>query len=600
MGDAPTGRPASEAEIAGGLTDDIADDLADDIAFATVAIARDPTRAGRRPIVALGVVAALVVGLGLLGPQPDGRPLLDLKALLPGPSPSSRASPHASHPEPTRAPGTPLPVLAIFDPAAPTDPIALDGRSRLFLDPTTGAVSELSREFEVGLYIGTGDGGTLCICRLTPWNAVGEVARMVAVDWDAQGREQSRRFLVEHLGLDLPPGVQSRATAGVAVDVALSPDRSAVVVGSAIREQDGWVYRAEAFAVATGAALWSHVLATRPTSAPSPGAAGSPPPDGAEPGTRRTIAEIIVRYAPSSDRVIVTIVDGFDSPEAIWHRSSWLVPITPGATGSAPVGGVGDPRLIDDRDVAPNSWCQGEGFATADRYVAVCTSWSPSGQVSTSVRVVDTDGALIHDVPITESGGDFSPALVDVDVGIVYLWDPIGHRIARLDATSGETEIAAFGLGSAVAAMGRAATIPLGERRTAWRTLLPSLWPTPVSLVGSRDGATLYAVGIDAIPEPFRGPIPKSTGIWVFDATTLELKTIFAPAATHDGVSMSADGRYLLATGLPGVDEEGRASDWGRSLSIYDAQRGRLVERLGDLAAHAGPVQTLAWPAPGE
>lgn len=559
-------------------------EILEDVAFEAVVVQRGSSRAARWRLAAVAAIALLVVGIGALGPRPDGTAFLDLTALFPRPSGSigPDGSPIAPQPSPTSPPGTPLPAVSFLDPGAQVGPITLmtyeNQQSRLILDPSTGSIVTLSDEFQAGLWVADDDGGTLCICRLSPSNAQGERVRIVAVSWDAVGRERSRAALIEYLAPDPVAYEPSPVGPSIALDVALSRDHATAIVGSAIRNTDSPVDRLDAFSVATGEALWSRVLA---------------PNEG-----RGDHGEISVRLSPTDDRLIATILDTSVRDEMEWRRSSWLLALEGGSGASTP---VGDPILVDDGPVAANSWCGGEGFATAERYVVVCSRWSPAGQTSTWVRLVSADdGAVIRDVPITDLGAAFGSAIVDSDTGNVYLWDPSGHRIVRIDANSGSTAIATFGLGSGSGVMGREVSIPLGDHRTDWTTLSSAFaWGAQSTVVGSRDGATLFALAVDDIPEPFRGPIPRSSGIWVFDAASLELLTIIPPAAVHDAISLTADGRHVLATGIPGLDEQARPSDWGSSISIFDARDGHLVARLGALAANNALGPSLVWPPPG-
>ncbi len=544
----------------------------------------------------VAAAAVMVVGVGLFGPQSDGRPIVDLSGLLPRPSVEARASPSPRQtPAPTPPPGTPLPALTVFEPGAPTSPIPIMSGTRALLDPLTGQVRRLSEDFQVGLFVDDGAGGTLCICRASPWLAGREVATMVAVRWSSDGAEIGRQTLVEYMASQAPEYLGT----AIIVDAALTRDRSAAIIATAALDGTTWTYRVEAFAVATGERLWAEQLAERPaielpvaTPSPAPSTPASPTPGNGPgyvvPDGARMIAGVSVRLSPTEDIVALTVIDGILEQETIaeWHRSSWRLPLEGARAGSL--------LQVGDEPVAFNVWCQGEGFTSADRYVSVCATWSPSGSVSTFVRLALSDGTLIRDVPISDSGAAFGPPLVDAEAGVLYLWDPSARTIARVDLRSGETNAATFGSGFGTGGgYGSGDPLPVLDRRTTWIGLQSALeWWVQTPLVGSTDGAYLYATSLDW--DETSGQ-PSSTGIWVFDSATLDVVRIIPSAAIHDSISMTADGRHLLATGIPGLDEMGRASDWGQSLSIFDARDGRLLERLGDLGS---PDVSLVWPPP--
>jgi hypothetical protein len=112
------------------------------------------------------------------------------------------------------------------------------------------------------------------------------------------------------------------------------------------------------------------------------------------------------------------------------------------------------------------------------------------------------------------------------------------------------------------------------------------------ALVQSPDGTRIYAIGAASggTPEDPSG----STGVFVFDAATLALVTHWDPVADLVSLAISADGRYLYATGLPGVDAAGRRElAQGASVIVLDVADGAVRRIAGQLGPGA---LTFAWP----
>ncbi|HEY8198460.1 MAG TPA: hypothetical protein VIF44_01715, partial [Candidatus Limnocylindrales bacterium] len=107
--------------------------------------------------------------------------------------------------------------------------------------------------------------------------------------------------------------------------------------------------------------------------------------------------------------------------------------------------------------------------------------------------------------------------------------------------------------------------------------------------VGSQDGQLLFAIG--------RGPEPdSSSGVWVFDARTLELLERWPAKASYASLAVLDGGRFMAAIGSPGVDESGGRARWGTSMTVHDILTGLPVVRIGDLAP--GEHVTVPWPLP--
>jgi hypothetical protein len=80
------------------------------------------------------------------------------------------------------------------------------------------------------------------------------------------------------------------------------------------------------------------------------------------------------------------------------------------------------------------------------------------------------------------------------------------------------------------------------------------------------------------------GGIEGSAGVFVFEAARLELIATYPPTADFVSLAIGADGRFLYAAGLPGVDALGkRRGDQGASLTVFDTADGSTRVIAGQL-----------------
>jgi hypothetical protein len=94
------------------------------------------------------------------------------------------------------------------------------------------------------------------------------------------------------------------------------------------------------------------------------------------------------------------------------------------------------------------------------------------------------------------------------------------------------------------------------------------------------------------------GPVVASTGVWVFDALTLDVIARWAPATMYDELGLTPDGRFVLASGLEGLSPDGTLADWAGSLTIHDARTGQVVEQVGDIVGPGGFGVEFLVPGP--
>jgi hypothetical protein len=79
-----------------------------------------------------------------------------------------------------------------------------------------------------------------------------------------------------------------------------------------------------------------------------------------------------------------------------------------------------------------------------------------------------------------------------------------------------------------------------------------------------------------------------SSGVFVFDATTLTPITIWQPNADYVSLAVSGDGRFVYASGLPGVDITGRPKIGQQaSITVFDTSDGSIRLIAGRLGGDA-------------
>jgi hypothetical protein len=105
----------------------------------------------------------------------------------------------------------------------------------------------------------------------------------------------------------------------------------------------------------------------------------------------------------------------------------------------------------------------------------------------------------------------------------------------------------------------------------------------------SVDGTRLDLVAFQPNPAPDgRGPI--NLGVFVLDRATLALVDRWAPAAAYYTMAVLPDRRSVALGGAPGMDPAGRPVPWEGSLTIHDADDGRVVAQFGRLGQDLPPI----------
>ena len=502
--------------------------------------------------VALTVVAALVAVVLTQPPQPGKSP-----------EPTGSARPGASG----AAQSTPLPKIQITgeipDPAIVVMRSERGDFSRV--DLTDGTINgPLTGKSSYSEIRALPDGSMLCLC-VAESGSIGGMPTDMSVTlerYDARGKLQGST-LIRELSGEPDPRDESifipERPAHVLVDVGFSDDGRYGFVGWSLRAHPVWHSGVLVVDLSSGQVVGE---------LPLPDAS-----DGAD-DTRRVV------QAP---RVVGFIRSGAVLIGRGWY--SWSPPASqsPSFTAENDVftavfnGG----RLTDSHPVPTASDCGPvivrAGPLAEGAYWLACTDGGPQ---RTMIRRLGPDGGLLGDVPVSgNSGIDTDPTAVSPDGSKLYVWDPAAGAVTRVILASGDQ----------TTGNGIAAAKDPGPLTALGNWLAPAAsaksWLRG-ALAISPDGKRIYAIGIKKGVD--ERDMAGSAGVFVFDAATLDLITIWQPTADYISVAVSADGRLVYASGLPGVDAAGRVKlTQQASITVFDATDGTIRLIAGRLGGDA-------------
>jgi hypothetical protein len=238
-------------------------------------------------------------------------------------------------------------------------------------------------------------------------------------------------------------------------------------------------------------------------------------------------------------------------------------------------------RLVDPKPVPTASDCGPvivrAGPLPEGAYWIACTDGGPRRTV---IRRLGPDNGLLGDVPVSGSSGvETDPTAVSPDGTKLYVWDPSTGTVTRVDLASGDKRtgngIAAAAERDPLAAVGNWLA-PTAAAKSFLRG----------ALAVSPDGTRIYAIGIKSGVD--ERETAGSAGVFVFDADTLEPITVWQPTADFISVAVSADGRLVYASGLPGVDAAGQIKITQQaSITVFDTSDGSIRAIAGQLGGDA-------------
>ena len=266
----------------------------------------------------------------------------------------------------------------------------------------------------------------------------------------------------------------------------------------------------------------------------------------------------------------VVRVDWFSGPAVL----------LPTAEPATPFGGSTDPTHAPcaGGDVGDAAWTAPTVFSI------VC-----SGEASSGVLRYAPTGRDLGTVDLAaETGGGPWPAMTgaavaDVPSGTLYLWEPFARRLVAVDTVAGRVARSTT-IEGGEAAVGD----PLDPLGDLVRRVLAAIVPTvsakvylAPALALSPDGRTLYVLATMATSMTSGGS--GSLGIVVVGADDLVVRDRWSPSADLRSIAVSADGRYVLAAGAPGVDASGVEAPWEASITAWDAATGKVRAIAGRL-----------------
>ena len=509
-------------------------------------------------LIAAGLAAFIVVGIALGTAFGTGRPASTAAAIVP--VASSGVSPAASR-RPNQTPRSqlpPLPALEILGGQIPTERRLVYANGLQVLDLATGELTTSPRPWE-DLLLPLGNDEVVCAC-MTRMLPAGD-ATTASVILRFERLDSSGATTIEREVTTFEDIVEvAEMDAGFTMAAGLSADNRFLYVLTAARRPPVWTVELQQIDVDSGELVSSTVLdeVTIDLDEPDPSPSASPEtaqPDGSPPDGVYVWASALAR-SPDGARMVATVAYSEVRDDA-WTGGfhEILVPLTDGGPGTAVT-------LETGRSIDPGTWCVAPPeFIDDDILVEVCSAPNgPNGQDAFHVNLFSTGGGSLDDVPLRVTQGvgqyQFSIALDRARRGVVS-WDPVKHSLARVSVDDGEVV----------------------EREVA-RSMLPEEQPgdrggyfgADPGIVLSPDGLRLYALGFA------RGPSDsgKPTGVWVFDAQTLNLIDHWAPRAMLTSIAVSADGRFVYAAGANGFDVLGNQTPWPGSVTVYDALTGQI------------------------
>ena len=522
-------------------------------------------------LIAVGLVGFVVVGIVLGTALDNGGPsgtavaAASLTAGTGSPRPS-----HTRRPAPTPAPlATALPTLEVHGTELPDERRLITGSSQQILDLSNGTVRSFGRGYEDVLWP-VGD-EIVCVC-LVRFSDTSPAPLLRFARFDLRGAPIVERDLLSLEDAVAVPEMSEGFNMTAAIDSA----GMRLVLFVVKRVPPVWIVELHVVDARTGELLDSTVVDTFPVELEVPQRGESPSPrieGGVPDGVYAWATQMAL--APDGTSVFITVVRSEVRSEQWMQRNlEWFVPIVDDEAGEpAPLSA--DARLAIDR------WCVGRAtFLDPHLIVQLCgpPPSQPNDASFWSVRRLTVDGSSLGDLPIgaaQSDGGSAAATIVDRGRRSVVMWDPFLHLMSRVDVDRGRVHE-----GVVAEAM-----LP-GDRRPGGRGWIG----VENGLVAAVDGSRLYALGLSSGP----GDVGTSTGVWVFDAETLELLDHWEPRALLTSLAVSADGRFVYASSAAGYDVDGRENPrWPASVTVYDATTGEIVVLYGSV----GDGQWLSFPA---
>jgi hypothetical protein len=522
-------------------------------------------------VTAMAALVAVWLAMPPSGPSASG---------INGPSFTPRPTPNPAllySAPPTATPLPTLPAYVLFGTPMPLGRVLVSaGSGPALLDLNNGTLTTVDPTAGLGndQVFALPEGGFLCACVTSvgtydPPTTSTITTTTVTLRWLGEDGATLRSLVLPTYVGRSDPSLTGDAP-GSAVSTSLDPEGGTLYVGWAVERPPLWHGGIDEVDLGTG-----QVVGTIPLPDVSDAAGGQP----------QALEGATVAIAPDGAAGMISRTVWYPNggTAASWHAAS---PIRRGQLG-LPIPLRADAAGLDG---APCVSTGGPGgFATASIYYEVC--YGDNGAI---VRRVDQAGRPLGDTALDGSNGvEFAlGTVVDQARHLLYAWDPFGARLERIDLATGRIT------GSTALPTPTALNDPLtavAQALAGWLapTTLAKDYLSP-SLAISADGSRLYALGTAAIDPT--SPAGGSTGVWIFDTSSLAIVGHWAPLADYISLTI-ADGGLILAAGMPGVDASGVQNDrQGASVVAYDPATGAVRIVAGQVqGSSAGWV---LFPAP--
>jgi hypothetical protein len=543
-----------------------------------------PSRSSRRrraPIILVIVVALLIPTVAWIGPRMEWRPEVDLSFLRPTPTPNTPPPTIA----PTTPPATPLPSFTLGDGPRPTEPFAVDVNGLRLADPATGALgAPLGIRGDTDAIFTSADGsGWWCVCFARTQRLDQEETVSVAIaKVDRSGRTLYRQPIGEYRSV-APHQSQDYS---VRFDLEVAPDGRTAYLTSATRSGDAWSVVLEAIDLESVKVVGRTELGTV-TIPPLP--VPTPSPD--QGPVENYLAGPYLRMSPDGRRLLLwSWVETYTQSGPAEPPSTplaWLIDLEPGVAD----GSVGALTAIGPAFAMRLRTCYWTAWTTEDEFAVIC--WPSDGSSSImKLALFSSDGDELRSMDLLDANSSWmTDPLLDRANRFVYAWQPSDHTIRRVDLDNLQVEELKVDPAATVAGpSGSGSRGPTSGVTPDWATFTSDMriYYGP-QLLAEPGGSRLFALGV--LPQDGRGNSPASSGVWVFDASDLSLLDRWGALTAYWSIGLTSDARWLIATGSPGVDEEGKQADWQVSITVHDVSDGRPALQFGSLGTDAQVIQ---------
>ena len=522
------------------------------------------------------VVAVSIVGISLVSERLAERPSLDLSFL---PTPTPRPTPSATPAPTVRAlPSDPPRITRGDEIRSGLIPFMTEGFHIIDLasgDVVDGPPAAFGRDL---VFDDPASDGWLCVCVRDQPVDDSDQPRVELIRIESNGSD----WQVVDDGPQIPTamGDEQRST-----DIDLAPDRShglfAVTLGFGL-DRNVAVAPIDALAGTIGSFV-------ELPDAPPPTAGGSPAPGDfpAPTSSERVQPENVsfdgphIRISPDGLAAVVwDTVQVFEGEAETTHIRAWRLDLDTD-------GSIAEVEPWPGLDELP-PFCQSVAYVAVERLIWICPTFLT--EPATSIRVMDAAGRTMvtANLPASPEAYSIEP-LVDRASGEVYLWDQLGLTLIRLDVETLRPESIAYDAAAELSAGLAPHVLP---PEPDWATGTSALLLGGFSqITASTDGARLYLLGRRQ-PTTGESHGPETLGVFVVDRATLALVDRWAPAAAYYTMAALPDGQSVAVGGVGGLDATGQETSWTASLTIHDANDGRIVVRYGRLGQYQPPMVT--------